>query len=81
MARFGEDVEAGLRGQATSLSDEDREQIEKDISTLHGPYSTQAWALRNAMKPPADADPREGGISPVGDAEEGDVESPDACEQ
>jgi hypothetical protein len=33
------------------------------------------------MKPPADADPGEGGISPVGEAEEGDATSPDANEQ
>ena len=65
LARFGEDVEAGLRQQATSLSDEDREQIEKDISTLHGLYSSQARALPNAMKPAADTDPGEGDIGSV----------------
>jgi sRNA-binding protein len=53
MARFGDDVEAGLREHAPALSDAEREQIEKDISTLHGPNSTQARALRNAMTAPA----------------------------
>ena len=37
LARFGDDVEAGLREHAATLSDADREQIEHDISTLHGP--------------------------------------------
>ena len=49
MARFGDDVEADLREHGQTLSDAEREQIEQDLSTLHGPYSTQAWALRNAM--------------------------------
>ena len=31
MARFGDDVEAGLRDHAATLSDDDREQIEHDI--------------------------------------------------
>ena len=53
MARFGDDVEAGLREHAATLSDAEREQIEQDISTLHGRYSTQAWVLRNALTAPA----------------------------
>jgi hypothetical protein len=38
LARFGEDPQAGLREHAATLGDEEREQIEQDISTLHGPY-------------------------------------------
>jgi hypothetical protein len=37
LARFGEDLEAGLREHAATLGDEEREQVEQDISTLHGP--------------------------------------------
>jgi hypothetical protein len=53
LARFGEDLEAGLRERAETLGDDDRAQIEQDISTLHGPYSPRAWTLRNAMTAPA----------------------------
>jgi hypothetical protein len=63
LARFGEDLKAGLREQAPTLDDEEREQIEHDISTLHGSYSPQAWTLRNAMTAPApdgDAAARDG---------------------
>jgi hypothetical protein len=66
LARFGADLEAGLREDAATLSDAEREQIEQDVSTLHGPHSTQAWALRKAMRPPA------------AEAEAGDVAAPDA---
>jgi hypothetical protein len=81
LARFGEDVEAGLREQARSMSDEDREQIETDISTLHGPYSTRAWALRNAMKPAADIGPGAEDPSPVDEVGGGDAGSPAPGEQ
>jgi hypothetical protein len=53
LARFGEDLEAWLREHAATLGEEEREQIEHDISTLHGPYSPHAWTLRNAMTAPA----------------------------
>jgi hypothetical protein len=53
LARFGDDLEAGLREHAATLDDEEREQIEQDISTLHGSYSPQAWTLRNAITAPA----------------------------
>jgi ParB/RepB/Spo0J family partition protein len=66
LARFGDDVEAGLREHAATLSDADREQIEHDISTLHAPYSTQAWELRRAM------------IAAATEAEGDDITPPDA---
>ena len=57
-----------------SLSDEDREQIEKAISTLRRPYSTQMWALRNTMKPDAGTDADEVDASSVDETEDADAE-------
>jgi hypothetical protein len=82
LARFGEDLEAGLREHATGLSDAEREQIDKDITALHGSYTPTAWQLREAMKAPVHHAAVDGDGEPASEAgQEVEDAGPSAGEQ